>query len=198
MVSGSVHILLFGDTSGPGNIRYKNLQDVYPVVRNDVTEPLSKANIKKLNIPPETIAFLKQKLMCDNIKGNYRELIELTLMVLGEENFRLRDCGAYSNARWMSRLIYEFKYFLLRNSLTLLMTDAEPLCIERFVMFSVSVHVMKWLQSPSIFVAAENYLAYYKQICMYSVSLYLFLGKLILKRNHYHFFQLFQQVTETS
>lgn len=170
LFTGSVHISLFGDTSAPGNPRYKKLQEIYPVVRNDGILPLSKSNIKKLNIPASTISFLKEKLESNSVQGNYREVIELTLMVLGEGVFRLRDCGAVSNARWMCQLIYEFKYFLLRKSLALLMTKEEEINVERFVMFSVSVHILKWLQSSSIFVATQNYLEYYKTICAYAVS----------------------------
>jgi len=92
--------------------------------------PSTSENLDYLNIP-ETLSERKEEIvdLCHNYlkrfisRGDYKELVKLTLLYLGDHttktNFAaLNRPGALHKARWMSKLLYSIKMSLLGSSIS--------------------------------------------------------------------------------
>lgn len=78
------------------------------------------------------------------IREDYSELLELTLMCVGDgEPAKFRRPGALHHARWMANAIYGLKMYLFRKQF---MTDCNQ--IERFVLFVIQVYIKGWYEAP--------------------------------------------------
>lgn len=79
-------------------------------------------------------------------RGDYLEMMELCLLVLGKSipgyTFKLpHNC---SNARWMGKIIYSLKIFLFRDQVTL--SDSELINLEEFCIFACLIYTKSWIQ----------------------------------------------------
>src|SRR6218665_3842655 len=69
-------------------------------------------------IRDELIQFIQQQLVQFQPRDDYRELLQLSLVFLGavsEAHVNIRTPGAIHRARWMAKLIYSLKIFILRS-----------------------------------------------------------------------------------
>ena len=104
-------------------------------------------------------------------RDDYKELMELCLLILGESHtdqsiYRFRLPGAYHMARWMAKVIYCFKIYLLRNQFHL--TSSEHKHLTEFCLFVSHVYVKSWITSPVTCDAPVNDLHLFKNIKRYS------------------------------
>lgn len=79
-------------------------------------------------------------------RGDYLEMMELCLLVLGKSmpkyTFKLpHNC---SNARWMGKIIYGFKIFLFRDQVNL--SETELINLEEFCVFACLIYTKSWIQ----------------------------------------------------
>ncbi|KAG0719104.1 hypothetical protein GWK47_007383 [Chionoecetes opilio] len=114
------------------------------------------------------IAGLKLHLSQFQPRDDYRELLELSVIVLGgmpARGIRFRRPGAHHHARWMAKLIYAVKIYLFRGQANL--TARESAGILRYVKFIVSVYVPAWYAAPSSTSAPANDLALLKDLVGY-------------------------------
>jgi hypothetical protein len=120
-------------------------------------------------------------------RGDYQELCELCLLVLGEKfayqykapgiriklqficliiaTSHIRFSGACHHARWMAKIIYVFKMFLMRDELDItaeIMGKIEELCL-----FYALVYVPAWIRAPVTSDAPVNDLVLIKQLHEY-------------------------------
>ena len=101
---------------------------------------------------------MRESLQQKFTRGDYRELVELSLMIITNgsepENFVMKHPGALHRARWMAKLLYSIKIVLLSNNITKKFSKAEVATktqinkLERFCVFAVSVYVPWWLVCP--------------------------------------------------
>ncbi|ESN95853.1 hypothetical protein HELRODRAFT_179046 [Helobdella robusta] len=73
---------------------------------------------------------------------DYRELLELLLILLGEtppRGARVLQPGALHRARWMARLIYAFKLYMYRHQFLLTRVEEKGIC--RFIVFGICVYL---------------------------------------------------------
>ena len=85
-------------------------------------------------------------------RDDYRELLELSIIVLGGEPKRgvfIARPGALHCARWMAKIIYAIKVFLFRNQGTFKLTRNKLSKIKWFVELSVSTYVAPWYKAPN-------------------------------------------------
>lgn len=107
----------------------------------------------------ETIEFL-QNILADNSgyipREDYRELIDLTLIILGVPNptYKLKIPGALHHARWMCKVIYAFKMYLLSKQLGL--SEELQKLLEDFCLFCSLLYIKQWLTCPLLSDAAVN------------------------------------------
>ena len=141
-------------------------------------EKIDKNNFEILNPKPwmkhykaKVVPFLKSLLQSKQPRDDYREVIELVLLILGSpvENFTFKKPGAYHKARWMAPLIYGCKMFLFRKQLkTQLKKDKKFLeNLERFSIFATLFYVEHWFAAPLAAEAPYMDLKLYKEMLQF-------------------------------
>lgn len=103
-------------------------------------------------------------------RDDYRELFDLTLFALGEKprDFSWKAPGAVHHARWMSKLIYATKIFLLRKEGHLIgLKKEDEKKIERFVLFGSLIYTAAWAEAPLATEAAINDLMLWKNLQLF-------------------------------
>lgn len=89
--------------------------------------------------------FCSKALESEYARGDYKELLQLSMLFIGEDvpNFtHLRLPGATSHARFMSKEIYCYKMFLLREEFT--MTSFELKGIRNICIFLTRMFIPYW------------------------------------------------------
>lgn len=117
----------------------------------------------------ELLIYFKQKLSVDQPRDDYKELLELSLIYLGDvpqRGIRFMQPGAVHRARWMARVIYAIKICLFQAQFV--MTKREQLGINRFARFAVTVYVQFWFSAPDVVKAPANDLRLLQQLASYS------------------------------
>ena len=134
----------------------------------DCFESLTHSTVEDLELPiiPESLSVKKQDLIviCKEAeagtfaRGDYKELVNLVLLYLGEglESFHgFTRPGALHKARWMSKLLYGIKIVLLRRRISELpkgsvFSSQQSEKLQRFILFTVFCYVPWWLTSPVV------------------------------------------------
>ena len=136
-------------------VRFKDcFESLAPVSAEDLELPIipESLSVKKQNI----ITICKEAQAGSFARGDYKELVDLMLLYLGEgqESFDgfIRP-GALHKARWMAKLLYAMKIVLLRSKIFGLPKGAvfsaqQSEKLQRFILFSVFCYVPWWLTSP--------------------------------------------------
>lgn len=86
--------------------------------------------------------FCRNQLKYTQIRGDYKELLELTITFLGDDDGTFRTCSATSNARFMAKAIYFLKIFLFRDQFTL--TTREYNSIRDISIVVVKLYIQAW------------------------------------------------------
>ena len=124
--------------------------------------------------------FLRQSLEKNFVRGDYKELIELSLLVLTEgsepENFSMKHPGALHKARWMGKLLYGIKMVLLSKQIqekfskSEVATKSQMNKLERFCTFAVRIYVPWWIVCPLAASAPVNDLILSENLNKYKVQ----------------------------
>ena len=130
---------------------------------SDLSFPKSQ---KKLQQKKDAIInLLKDSLLAEFTRGDYKELVQLSLLYLsGEvsEGYRFAHPGALHKARWMAKLIYSIKIVLMSEKIQRelrsddVLSNAQLTKLQKFVMFAVYVYVPWWLTCPVASAAPLN------------------------------------------
>ena len=114
-------------TSGPRIQLLEKFRRAWPELRVEnweagITDPDVAINFPS-NVRNDTIDFIKDQLQnkVKSSRGDYIEMLKLCLLFLGGEipGYTISKPGAYSHARWMAKIIYTLKIFLLRNQFSI-------------------------------------------------------------------------------
>lgn len=122
----------------------ENWKNVDPKKIQSYTEKLSCLNVSEIN---KLLQFYRSELTKDIVRGDYRELIELSIIFLGgdtENKFKIRPPGAMHQARWMARAIYSLKIILLSSQFRISKRDKEALL--DVCLFIATSYVKPWLK----------------------------------------------------
>lgn len=117
-----------------------------------------------LTLKKEAIKFLSLNLKNQDLRGDYKEAIALSLLFLGEkiENYAFKAPQSMSKARWMSRLIYGLKLYLLQDNFQL--SSEELKRLEVFCIFGTIFYLKNWLRTPFVTEAANDDLQFFKNM----------------------------------
>lgn len=173
---GGVFEKLFGPTKGPENKLFEKFQNHWPMINkkqvNTIDPSFFQPPLAK-RLKNDTIKSLKKILAKRDVtkyipRGDYRELIELCLVFLGEKipGFTFKLPSAFGNARWMVKVIYMFKMYFFRDQFPKV-ADLE-VQIREFCLFSSLIYVKAWIECPITTDAAINDLQLFKNILQYS------------------------------
>ncbi len=97
-------------------------------------------------------------------RGDYRELVSLTLLYLNADNYEnnLKQPGALHHAQQMAKLLYSIKMDLLGDKIINELPKGSIFCrnqrnlIHRFVTFIIYCYVPWWLTAPISSSTPEN------------------------------------------
>ncbi len=103
----------------------------------------------------EIVKLCKDALKQDFARGDYKELVKLTLMYLSDDTIIdfIRP-GALHKARWMAKILYSIKIVLLNKKVVnelpknTIFTAAQLPKLKKFVQYVVYCHIPWWLTAP--------------------------------------------------
>lgn len=172
---GGVFEKLFGKSKGPENNMFQQFQEHWPSINKQQVNIIDPSFLKSpfaKRLKDSTIKLLKTVLAEKNVskfipRGDYRELIELCLVFLGEKlpGFTFKIPSAFGNARWMVKVIYIFKIFFFRDQFPKV-ADLE-VQLREFCLFASLIYVKAWIECPLTADAAFNDLQLFKNISKY-------------------------------
>lgn len=101
-------------------------------------------------------------------KGDYLEMMELCLIILGEKmpNYKFHVPHACSHARWMAKIIYSMKMYLFRKQLNFSQSEVKKL--KDICLFTCLIYVKNWIQCCIASNAPHNDLLLMKELGCYS------------------------------
>ncbi|KAG0716052.1 hypothetical protein GWK47_010511 [Chionoecetes opilio] len=130
LVVGAAFTVCFGPSSGPEIQLFKRFVKWWPLANQASSKPLDDPVDGADKIIATCHALLKEK----QPRDDYREMVQLTIIVLGGEvEANIRKPGAYHRARWMAKVIYTLKITLFREEFAL--TKHEKRELIRFTTF---------------------------------------------------------------
>lgn len=151
LILAKVFKLCCGPSSAPFIPIFKRFKAAWDGVKRE--------NYEGLVITSETSAFVEsmknflndvilQKLP---IRDDYKELIELTMIVLGSPPAKIhwRAPGGIHHARWMAKLLYAMKIILFRSQRDVfILSKKEEIRLQRFVQFGALLYTKAWIEAP--------------------------------------------------
>jgi len=145
-----VFSLCFGPSSGPDIPLFKRFKPTWNAIVRDNYQVLEVKPAEK-EFREMTVAFLCDQKMKDlQLRDDYQELVELTLLVLGQTPHEIhwRAPGAIHHARWMAKLLYAIKIYLFLGQRDVIkLTKKEDTAIQRFVHFGAMLYTMSWMKA---------------------------------------------------
>jgi hypothetical protein len=138
------------------------VDDLKALEEEDVIKPL-------LEQREELLAKFKHHLLEGQPRDDYRELLELSILTLGgvpPRGIHLLRPGALHRARWMAKIIYALKIWLMREQVNL--TTREKVGLKRFINFTLLYYVTAWFTAPQATSAPANDLRFYQSLVAYS------------------------------
>ena len=174
---GAVWQELLGEVKGPDNTMFKHLRAQWSSI--DKTEPfiltLDESDPDHqwlIELRTRTLTDLRAILGREQEylpRADYREVAELTMVVLGETppraGFQFSYPGAISQARWMAVNIYTLKMFMFQDQLGYSEEVREKLL--RVVMYISLLYTRMWMSSVRPADAPSNDLQLYKDLLQY-------------------------------
>ena len=208
-----VWIMLFGGETSPEWSDFGLFQKMFPYIKKDETVLLNINPGLEWELMERSVTLMTNLLTNPNKKqqlptDNYREMVELTLAVLGAEvpgGFKFRKPGAYHKARFMANVIYGTKMFLLQHldmdnermdqdkvAMEMEFNDEYKETLGRFVKFTSLVYVPYFMVTSIGADAPHNDLDLYKLLNKYK-KIDTEVAEIALKVLERHLFYLTQE-----
>lgn len=114
------------------------------------------------------LKFINEQMSNIQPRGDYRELLELSAIFLGQKisNYKFKAPGAMHRARWMSKIIYCIKIFLFRSEVHY-MTPSLLSNLKNFLLFIFKIYLKHWFTAANAISAPLNDLTLLKSIKKY-------------------------------
>jgi hypothetical protein len=145
IIPSKVFTMCFGPSSSPDMPLFKKFKSVWSSIDKTSFSGLQiKAELSDLS--GSTITFLQRESLSEQLRDDYKELVELTQIVLGSPPSKIhwRAPGAVHRTRWMAKLIYAVMIFLFCHQEVVILTDMDEKQIERFVHFGALIYTKAW------------------------------------------------------
>jgi hypothetical protein len=140
---------------------FEEFQKNWPAIDKNNYSPLEDKVLLQPNgkkMVAETTELLKNELCQKQPRDDYKEVIELTLVILEDEDYKHEYRFKFPGVK----IIYAFKIHLFRNEFKL-----EPefeLWLQKICLFLAFIYVKAWVNSPRPANAPSNDLNLYKRI----------------------------------
>lgn len=163
----------FGDTTGPNPSFFENFRIQWNSIdQSKYTPGIQNPHVRHVlnDVIDDIIQFCQRELEKDFSRGDYRELLELTLIFLGDDYFPrgVRFCapGANHHARWISKALYALKMFMFMDQYDIEQNYKIPL--RDFCVFVIRFYVRAWTRCTNALEAPQQDLNFLKEIHAYS------------------------------
>lgn len=137
---------------------------------NKITPGMEDQYVENMleDVKSDVLYFCYNCLDHQQIRGDYKELVELVVLFLNGEkcdNIKIHPPGAAHHARWMARAIYAIKMYLFRKQY--MMTETEETSIRDVCIFVVKYYVKYWFSCTSATIAPRQDLNFIHDMIMY-------------------------------
>ena len=171
LIVGAAFTSLLGGTSGPDVPLFKRFKQHWEFIdQSNYSTGTSHEDVARVIGPVKQniITFAEEQILDHQMRDDYRELLELSIIFLGEipsRGVRFMAPGAMHHARWMSKVIYSLKVWMFRNQFKL--TPFQEKGLQEFCVFSVTVYLKAWFTAPLAACAPSNDLQLLKDLHSY-------------------------------
>lgn len=152
-------------TSGPDVQLFKRFQNQWQFIDQDNFDH----GLLDMGFNATTVAdivhFCKDQLEKFQPRDDYREFLELTIIILGgipKRGIRFIAPGALHRARWMAKAIYSLKIWLFRSQFTLTRTEVNG--IKSLNSWLIRYYVKSWFLSRCAISAPAHDLKWLKEL----------------------------------
>lgn len=152
LIVAKVFDSLMGPSSGPNIKLFQRFREYWGSIDTSMYASGMDVDYIAVVLNPvrdELIHFIQHQLTVFQPRDDYRELLQLSLLFLGAAcgaDEKILAPGAYHRARWMAKLIYSLKIFILRSQFQL--TARELSSLGHFNTFILKVYLNSWFTSP--------------------------------------------------
>lgn len=154
---------------------------------------LTVTNPKDMTWRNDVLNFCLSHLNEKQTRGDYEELLELTVIFLGgkpRKGIRFRKPGCLSRARWMARAIYSMKMFMLKG-FHKYMADLSFLThLENVTLFIAQFYVRFWFQTANAPAAPRLDLSLFKDISAFHDDKYINAARKTIKNHLWYLSQV--------
>ena len=139
-----------GPSSAPEELSYKFLINNWKRINTNNREKLQISRQTRHELQ-DVIEYATKTLNNVKIKDDYQEILRLTLVLLGAlpENysFSVHPPGSISLARWMAKILCEFKIVMFSSQLIELelITNEDASLHQQLVLFLIFYYVKSWM-----------------------------------------------------
>lgn len=161
-------------STGPDIPLFKRFKNTWQAIdQTQISTYLLDADVKNIlkDDANEIVLYSKNKIKEDLPRDDYRELLELIIIFLGETPSRgihFRQPGAYHLARWMAKAIYCLKIYLFRQQFKI--TQREENALKRICCFIVKCYAKAWFSATNAIEAPLNDINFLKKLVAYKID----------------------------
>lgn len=167
----AVVVKSLGVSSGPDILLFKRFKTSWSSIdrtfyQTSINDPSIDQKIKDNAL--EIIEFSQNQLNDFQPRDDYKELLELAIVFLGDvpkRGVHFRAPAGLHRARWMAKAIYSIKIYLFRDQFNL--SKQEEAGIRQVCSFVVKIYIHSWFQAQSACSASRNDLLLLKSLKEY-------------------------------
>jgi hypothetical protein len=171
LIVAKVFDTLMGPSSGPSIKLFQRFADSWKSINRQAYESGIQDETVAAELEPvkeDLINFIRIQLAEFQPRDDYRELLHLALLFLGDNTsvgIHVLAPGAFHRARWMAKLIYCIKIFLFRSQFHL--TSHEISGLRIFNVFIIRLYLKAWYTCQCAVSAPRNDLQLMKDLVAY-------------------------------
>lgn len=162
---------VFGTSSGPDVLLFKRFRDQWDKIDKENFQPAATDEYVSRTLSPfckDIMEFINKQLLQQQVRDDYRELLELSIIFIGEipiGGVKFKAPGATHHARWMAKLLYALKIWMFRNQFRL--TPHETRGLRDLAIFAVTTYLKAWFTAPLAASAPCNDFLFLNQLLQY-------------------------------
>ena len=187
---------VMGPTSGPNVTMFKRFQEYWQFIDQSQFETGdSHPDVRPLLDPVEKDWFQSTIINHKGLRDDYRELLELTVIFLGQippRGIRFLAPGPMHHARWMSKAIYALKVWMFRSQFKL--TVKEEKGLQQIAIFVSRLYAKAWTLAPEAAAAPRHDLQLLKDLTTYMDEVNRDVGKAALAKLQGHLWYLSEEL----
>jgi hypothetical protein len=157
LVVGAAFTACLGHSSAPEVLLFKRFQQQWSLIDQTQYQTGAQASGIGVTVKQQVTAFARNQLLCESVRDDYREFLELSIIFLGSSpprGVRFKAPGAMHHARWLSKVIYSLKVWMFQSQFRI--TAFEERGLHKMCIFAVVIYLKAWFTAPLAASAPNN------------------------------------------